>query len=335
MRMSTFKELLKRPVAYHSGLAKMLKSPTAAIMLSQGIYWQEKAEEKGEEWFYVTGEEWYNQTGLTPENQSTARALMGKRGFWMEERRGLPARLYYRIDTDELELQFGEWLFHSKNKFPGTTETGSGEPRKLDSVNAGNNTPGTTETNKRVIESKLKNKIKSSSSANEKFAVPPSPSEKPKKEKKGTPGAEPWTKEVATLFDQILKEKDPCSDPYNWIAAPGRDFSALKRLKAAMLPDIKRNAELKKQEVTPETITAGFSFLFSYGYDYLSEIAKSKGGPVHYTPSAILNNYNSIVNYAKRNHKPATATTTSSQRRADADREALARLVESAHDIDF
>jgi len=167
------------------------------------------------------------------------------------------------------------------------------------------------------------------------FSAQPSPSEKPKKGGKGTPGAEPWTKEAATLFDQILKGKDPGSDPYNWIAAPGRDFSALKRLKAAMLPDIERNAELKKQEVTPETITAGFSFLFSYGYDYLSEIAKSKGGPVHYTPSAILNNYNSIVNYAKRNHKPATATTTSSQRRTDADREALARLVESAHDIDF
>jgi len=108
--INTVKQLLIKPVAYHGVLARMLKSPTAAIMLSQGIYWQSIAEDKGEYYFYVTGEEWYKQTGLTVENQMTARKLMSKRGIWIEVRKGVPARMFYRIDINELLDQLEDFV---------------------------------------------------------------------------------------------------------------------------------------------------------------------------------------------------------------------------------
>lgn len=108
--IKVFQEVLKRPIAYHGILARMLKSPTAAIMLSQGIYWQGKAEERGEYYFYVTGEQWYKQTGLTLENQMTARKLMSKKGIWLEVRKGVPARMFYRIDIAELWSQLERFV---------------------------------------------------------------------------------------------------------------------------------------------------------------------------------------------------------------------------------
>ena len=107
--IAALKSLLKRPVAYHADLARLTGNPCAAIMLSQGMYWQGIAESRGEEWFFVTGQEWEIQTGLSRKNQETARTRMREMGFWAEKLQGVPARLYFKIDVQILAELLEEW----------------------------------------------------------------------------------------------------------------------------------------------------------------------------------------------------------------------------------
>ena len=95
-------QLLESPVAYHAVLAKALRSVPAAVMLSQGIYWQRQAEKAGRDTFWMTIEGWYEQTGITPESQNTARRVLRNAGFWHEMLVGMPAKTHYRIDVPAL-----------------------------------------------------------------------------------------------------------------------------------------------------------------------------------------------------------------------------------------
>ena len=131
------KELLKRPVAYHPILAKLTGSVSAAVMLSQGMYWQEISEHDGKEWFWVTANGWLDQCGLTQNMQDTAREILRKTDFWFERRAGLPAKLYYRIDAEILVSRItgyldGERIVYRKtgNKESALRDTSNGRYRK-------------------------------------------------------------------------------------------------------------------------------------------------------------------------------------------------------------
>lgn len=153
-------ELLSSPVAYHAALARMLKSPTAAIMLSQGWYWQKINKTQGRDFFWVTGEQWYKQTGLTLEHQKTARKLMRDRGFWLESLMGVPAKLYYRIDLKELFNQLEAFLKteEGENQNLENQEPSFGESPKLDMANPANWDRGIPKSIKKT-NNKINNKI--------------------------------------------------------------------------------------------------------------------------------------------------------------------------------
>ena len=161
--IKVFQEVLKRPIAYHGVLARMLKSPTAAIMLSQGIYWQGKAEEKGDYYFYVTGEQWYKQTGLTLENQMTARKLMSKKGIWLEVRKGVPARMFYRIDIVELWSQLEQFVEAEERdlqiqEMPKSAISDSPNQVSVNNQNKSQGLPGTIiKTNKEINKDYIEN----------------------------------------------------------------------------------------------------------------------------------------------------------------------------------
>ena len=100
--------LLDRPVAFHRPLAD-IRLPDgsrlgvlAALMLSQALYWTARTDDP-EGWFWKTREEWYEETGLSRREQETARRRLRQSGFWHEERRGVPARIYFRVDLDALQ----------------------------------------------------------------------------------------------------------------------------------------------------------------------------------------------------------------------------------------
>ena len=57
----------------------------------------------------VTQIEWERETGLTRSEQETARRKLRDLGYLEERRRGLPAKLYYRVNMqkiiDDLRVQ--------------------------------------------------------------------------------------------------------------------------------------------------------------------------------------------------------------------------------------
>lgn len=92
-----------RPVAYKPILAKALKSVKAAILLSQFLYWsrnQTSIDRGG--WFYKTSDELYDETGLTDKEQSGARSLLADLDILETQRRGVPAKNWYRINPKKV-----------------------------------------------------------------------------------------------------------------------------------------------------------------------------------------------------------------------------------------
>lgn len=97
-------ELLDRPVAYQRCFVRLGIGVTGALMLSQAVYWSKRTDDK-QGWFYKSQEEWEEETGLSRTEQETARKRLIKAGVMEEDRRGLPARLFYRVRTEELEAK--------------------------------------------------------------------------------------------------------------------------------------------------------------------------------------------------------------------------------------
>lgn len=95
-------KLLDRPIAFHRVLAEVAGSALGGLMLSQAIYWQGRASKEGCGWWYKTREEWYAETMMNRTEQEAVRRKLKSIGLMDEERRGLPARLYYRINLDAL-----------------------------------------------------------------------------------------------------------------------------------------------------------------------------------------------------------------------------------------
>jgi hypothetical protein len=94
-------ELLQRPIAYHPSFARMLGSTAAAVMLSQGLYWQARVKSIDGYW-WKTADEWEEETGLSRNEQEDARRKLRQTTFWFEELRGVPATMYYLVDKDSL-----------------------------------------------------------------------------------------------------------------------------------------------------------------------------------------------------------------------------------------
>jgi len=186
MSISAVKHLLSSPVAYHPILARALGSVPAAVMLSQGIYWQNKSEQEGGTTFFLTAEEWFNQTGVTEDAQKTARKVLGKAGFWHEKLMGMPARMHYRIDVDALVAVIDQYLKTAtpvavdyRNKKREKPRTSSGKFRQQVAVNYGNKE--TIENKERLIResARAENETESFNLEEEKNTptpIPPAPS---------------------------------------------------------------------------------------------------------------------------------------------------------------
>lgn len=98
--------LLGRGVlTFHPSLVSLCGGVTSALILGQALYWTRvlaKRDGDRDGWFWKTHDEWTLETSLTRHEQVTARARLARTRFWTEERRGMPARLWYRVDLDEL-----------------------------------------------------------------------------------------------------------------------------------------------------------------------------------------------------------------------------------------
>ena len=99
------KELLPhifaRPIAFHKVLAEVSGSVNGGVFLSQAMYWSE-VKEKADGWFYKTAEDWERETFLSRREQETVRRNLVKKGILEEVKKGIPAKLYFRVNNSVL-----------------------------------------------------------------------------------------------------------------------------------------------------------------------------------------------------------------------------------------
>ncbi|YCH28988.1 conserved phage C-terminal domain-containing protein [Erwinia sp. D4-22] len=97
--MSNLIALLDRPIAYQACFVRF-GGVTGAVLLSQLVYWHNRMDGS---WFYKTQKEIKSETGLSREEQETARRRLISAGVLEEDRRGVPAKLFFRVKADRLE----------------------------------------------------------------------------------------------------------------------------------------------------------------------------------------------------------------------------------------
>lgn len=100
-------QLFDAPVSFQRCLVPISGSVTAALMLSQAIWTTEQQviESYGvvsHGWFTKSQEEWTDETGLTRWEQETARRALRRLGFIEERRAGMPAKLWFRVRSDQV-----------------------------------------------------------------------------------------------------------------------------------------------------------------------------------------------------------------------------------------
>lgn len=94
-------DLLDRPIAFQRVFVNIGVGIGGALMLSQAVYWSKRTK-NADGWFYKTQEEWEEETGMTRTEQERARKALCAVGVMSEKRRGIPAKLFFRVDFDEL-----------------------------------------------------------------------------------------------------------------------------------------------------------------------------------------------------------------------------------------
>ena len=113
----------KGVVAYHVAFAFLPGSnSTIALFLSQVAYWCQKAD-GGMAW--LTHDRLREQTGLTREQQDQAAKRLAEMGVLEKKLVGIPAKIHYKIDFDQLEKLMLEAA-------EGTLNQGCGKPTTKD-----------------------------------------------------------------------------------------------------------------------------------------------------------------------------------------------------------
>ena len=90
-------------VAYYPEYTTITSSPAAGVMLSQMCdHSVESASNGGDGWFYKTREAWRRDTGINRSGQETARRILVEKGIIDERRKGIPAKMHFRVNFDRL-----------------------------------------------------------------------------------------------------------------------------------------------------------------------------------------------------------------------------------------
>lgn len=100
--------MFQRAVSFSPALARFLDSRRAAIFLAQAVFWVGKSTHH-ETAFYKSQAEWEDETTLTPHEQRKVRERLADYDWWHEERKGLPAKLWYDVDITLLRRDFLAW----------------------------------------------------------------------------------------------------------------------------------------------------------------------------------------------------------------------------------
>lgn len=97
--MSQFLQLVDRPIAFQRSFVRLGVGITGALFLSQIIYWQNRMDGQ---WFYKTQFDLEEETGLSRYEQEGARKKLVAIGVLEEQKKGIPAKLYFRVNEQIL-----------------------------------------------------------------------------------------------------------------------------------------------------------------------------------------------------------------------------------------
>lgn len=142
-----FSEILDRPIAFQRPFVALGAGITGALMLSQAVYWARRgSNEQG--WFFKTQVEWEEETGLGRAEQETARKRLVSLEVLEEDRKGIPAKLFYRVNFEKLEARLLAFCTRNQDcgnpaiKDAGNQQTGLRESDTPDCGNPANRPAG-------------------------------------------------------------------------------------------------------------------------------------------------------------------------------------------------
>jgi hypothetical protein len=127
--------LSDRPIAFHPELARAFGGINEALFFQQIAYWSDKGDDP--EWIYKSQVELEHETCLSAYQQKQARDHLKRLGVLQDERRGVPARLYYRIDWTAT-FRFLEPANLDSSADPSFQETANLDSEEPASKDAGN-----------------------------------------------------------------------------------------------------------------------------------------------------------------------------------------------------
>ena len=108
--LSVIWPLLGRHIAFHRRLVDLTSSVKAALLLSQSVYWTRHGRDIAQTggWFHKTTEQWQMETGLSAKEQASAREVLRGLALLEDQRMGIPARLHFRLNVDELGMRLAD-----------------------------------------------------------------------------------------------------------------------------------------------------------------------------------------------------------------------------------
>jgi len=90
-----------QPIAFNKHYVFIGCGINGALMLSQLVYWTSRTKNK-DGWIYKDHHDWTMETGLTRKEQHTARKTLKDLGFISEKKHGVPPRIYFRVERENL-----------------------------------------------------------------------------------------------------------------------------------------------------------------------------------------------------------------------------------------
>ena len=98
--------LFEKPIAFHRIFAQIMGSASGGLFLSQLVYWSQSMKRRQ---FYKTLNDWRDETMLSRREIEKARKKLEAVEILEVERKGVPARLFFKLNHDKLNdciLQF-------------------------------------------------------------------------------------------------------------------------------------------------------------------------------------------------------------------------------------
>ena len=107
--------LTQRYIWYYPTLNQLTGGHKSGLMLGLLLHWSrhyatQSRDERNERdgWMWKTGQEWRSETGLTRHEQDSARAQLIRLNLIEEQKRGMPARMFFRVRMDQLGIQLSK-----------------------------------------------------------------------------------------------------------------------------------------------------------------------------------------------------------------------------------